>query len=111
MRNSLYMPLLVLVFAILAAASPCLAAGQAAEHKGADWEDRSEVPCTVDIQALRQRIDAEGWTYTVGENPATRYTLDQLCGLRVPDNWQEGARTIKPSPGDSKEFFQAEYNK
>ena len=98
MRNSLYMPLLVLVFAILAAASPCLAAGQAAEHKGADWEDRSEVPCTVDIQALRQRIDAEGWTYTVGENPATRYTLDQLCGLRVPDNWQEGARFMKTTP-------------
>jgi alkyl hydroperoxide reductase subunit AhpC len=32
-------------------------------------------------------------------------------GEVCPANWQEGSRTIKPSPSDSKEFFQAEYNK
>ena len=32
-------------------------------------------------------------------------------GEVCPANWQEGSRTIKPSPGDSKEFFQAEYSK
>lgn len=30
-------------------------------------------------------------------------------GEVCPADWQEGARTIKPSPGDSKEFFGAEY--
>lgn len=30
-------------------------------------------------------------------------------GEVCPANWQEGARTIKPTPGDSKEFFNAEY--
>ncbi len=30
-------------------------------------------------------------------------------GEVCPANWQEGARTIKPSPDDSKEFFNAEY--
>ncbi len=30
-------------------------------------------------------------------------------GEVCPANWQEGARTIKPTPGDSKEFFGAEY--
>jgi peroxiredoxin (alkyl hydroperoxide reductase subunit C) len=34
-------------------------------------------------------------------------TNGEVC----PANWQEGSRTIKPSPGDSKEFFQAEYSK
>lgn len=30
-------------------------------------------------------------------------------GEVCPANWQEGARTIKPTPKDSKEFFGAEY--
>lgn len=30
-------------------------------------------------------------------------------GEVCPANWQEGARTIKPTPGDSQEFFNAEY--
>ena len=30
-------------------------------------------------------------------------------GEVCPANWQEGARTIKPTPDDSKEFFGAEY--
>lgn len=30
-------------------------------------------------------------------------------GEVCPANWQEGARTIKPNPDDSKEFFNAEY--
>jgi peroxiredoxin (alkyl hydroperoxide reductase subunit C) len=32
-------------------------------------------------------------------------------GEVCPANWKEGSRTIKPSPSDSKEFFQAEYSK
>mgnify|MGYP003572286674 FL=1 len=30
-------------------------------------------------------------------------------GEVCPANWQEGARTIKPTPKDSQEFFNAEY--
>lgn len=30
-------------------------------------------------------------------------------GEVCPANWKQGARTIKPSPNDSKEFFSAEY--
>lgn len=30
-------------------------------------------------------------------------------GEVCPANWQEGARTIKPTPNDSQSFFQAEY--
>ena len=33
----------------------------------------------------------------------------EVHGEVCPANWQEGARTIKPSPDESKEFFGAEY--
>jgi hypothetical protein len=45
-----------------------------------------------DIEALRQRGEAEGWTFEVGENAATSISLEDLCGLKVPPDWQEGAR-------------------
>ena len=41
-----------------------------------------------DIAALRARGEREGWTFTVGENPATQYRLEQLCGVVVPPDWQ-----------------------
>jgi len=47
---------------------------------------------SVDIAALREQGKIEGWTFTVGENPATKHSLDQLCGLVVPENWWVGAR-------------------
>jgi peroxiredoxin (alkyl hydroperoxide reductase subunit C) len=31
-------------------------------------------------------------------------------GEVCPANWHEGSRTIKPTPGDSKQFFSAEYS-
>jgi C1A family cysteine protease len=61
-------------------------------------EDREEVPCTVDIQALRDQIEREGWNFTVSENPATRYTIDELCGLEIPENWRETGRFVKITP-------------
>jgi C1A family cysteine protease len=86
--------LLVATFIALAP-SVCIAESEANPGTALEPEDRSEVPCTVDIGAMRQRIREEGWTFTVGENPATQYTLEELCGLVVPDNWRESARFVK----------------
>ncbi len=44
---------------------------------------------TADIAALRLQGQKEGWTFTVGENEATRYPLEVLCGTRPPDGWVE----------------------
>jgi C1A family cysteine protease len=41
-----------------------------------------------DITALQEQGRQEGWTFVVGENAATKYSLDQLCGLREPEDWQ-----------------------
>ncbi|MCK4224735.1 MAG: choice-of-anchor J domain-containing protein [candidate division Zixibacteria bacterium] len=47
---------------------------------------------SADITALQKQAQIEGWTFTVGENSATSRSLDELCGLVVPDNWWVGAK-------------------
>jgi C1A family cysteine protease len=47
---------------------------------------------SADIAALQKQGEIEGWTFTVGENPATKYSLEELCGFVVPENWWVGAR-------------------
>ncbi len=42
-----------------------------------------------DIRALQDRGKAEGWTFTVTKNPATEYSLKQLTGFKVPDNFRD----------------------
>jgi len=44
-----------------------------------------------DIAALRQRAVAEGWTFEVGENDATRLPVEQLCGAVEPPHWRDTA--------------------
>ena len=44
-----------------------------------------------DISVLQDQAAEEGWTFTVGKNAATEYSLDQLTGLVEPENWREGA--------------------
>jgi hypothetical protein len=39
------------------------------------------------IAVLQEQGLKEGWTFTVGKNPATDRPLSQLCGLVVPENW------------------------
>jgi C1A family cysteine protease len=46
---------------------------------------------SADIAALQKQGEIEGWTFTVGENPATQYSLEELCGFVVPENWWVGA--------------------
>ena len=41
----------------------------------------------ADIAVLQEQAQREGWTFTVGKNPATDRPLSQLCGLVVPENW------------------------
>ena len=48
----------------------------------------------ADIATMRVRGEKEGWTFTVAENEATRYPLEDLCGLVVPEDWRAGARFV-----------------
>jgi hypothetical protein len=40
---------------------------------------------------LAQSPAAEGWTFTVGVTPVSDRSIDDLCGLVVPEGWQHGA--------------------
>ncbi len=64
----------LVIFVFLIFASPCLAQLTDAE-----------------IDSLQARADREGWSFEVAKNPATDYSLDQLCGLVEPENWRENA--------------------
>jgi len=46
----------------------------------------------ADLEALRAQGEREGWTFTVGENEATQYSLKELCGVVEPPDWREHAR-------------------
>jgi len=54
--------------------------------KGSSYESLSG----KDIEILQNQIDSEGYTYIVSENPATKYSIDELCGLKEPDDWWIG---------------------
>jgi C1A family cysteine protease len=45
------------------------------------------------VQELRAEIAEKGYTFEVAANPATAYTIDQLCGLKPPPDWLRIAKT------------------
>lgn len=49
-----------------------------------------------DIDRLNEQGKREGWTFTIGENSATNYSLDSLCGSKVPDNGSVGDGNSPP---------------
>ncbi len=51
-----------------------------------------------DLAALRERGKREGWTFTVDHNPATKYSLDQLCGITIFDNWEPRGTPVEVLP-------------
>jgi len=44
-----------------------------------------------DIARLASRPEAANWTFTIGENSATKRPLEQLTGLIIPKDWQRPA--------------------
>ena len=45
----------------------------------------------ADVDALRARGVREGWTFSVAETSATQYSIEELSGLVVPEDWMEMA--------------------
>lgn len=37
-----------------------------------------------DIKAIKKRMKGKGYTFEVGDNPATEYSLEQICGYKPP---------------------------
>jgi C1A family cysteine protease len=52
-----------------------------------------------DIADLKEQGQREGWTFNVTQNEATQYSLDQLCGTRVPADWATTRRPMNTSLG------------
>jgi hypothetical protein len=58
---------------------------------GLAWDALAQMT-PADIEALREQGQREGWTFTVGQTPATQYPDEQAFGLKVPADWRKGAR-------------------
>lgn len=61
----------------------------------------------AEIQRLRAQGQREGWTFTVGKTGVSDIPLEQLCSLKIPDNWRQlgqfeddvfGKRTLATPP-------------
>jgi len=61
----------------------------------------------AEIERLRAQGQREGWTFTVGRTSVSDIPLEQLCSLKIPDNWRElgqfeddvfGRRTLATPP-------------
>lgn len=52
----------------------------------------------ADIQSLKRQAIAEDWTFTVGENEATKRRIEELCGLVPPTDWKSSALTDPCTP-------------
>ena len=45
----------------------------------------------AEIQRLKAQGQREGWTFTVGKTSVSHIPLDDLCGLKIPENWRQTA--------------------
>jgi C1A family cysteine protease len=54
-------------------------------------EKISKTKSTNSLDELKKIYADEDWTFTVGENSATNYSIDELCCLVEPENWRENA--------------------
>ena len=57
--------------------------------------DGSKSPQEVQalLQDLEDEIQKEGYSFTVGDNPALKYSIAELCGLKEPVDWTNTAKT------------------
>jgi len=60
------------------------------------------------LDALRAEIDANGYTFTVGYNPAMQYSIDQLCTFN-PDMQLPNRNVIQTTPLTMTESLPAAY--
>ena len=61
-----------------------------------------------EIEAMRSEIEANGWNFTVGFNPAAQYDLEQLCG-RNPRLFVPNLHAIQALPARTVESLPAAY--
>jgi C1A family cysteine protease len=60
------------------------------------------------LDALKAEIDANGYTFTVGYNPAMQYSIDQLCTFN-PDMQLPNLHAVKSEPIAMTESLPAAY--
>ncbi len=55
----------------------------------------------TDLKKIQKEIIENDYSYTVDINPATEYSIDQLCGFKIPENLDENIYFEKNSSKDN----------
>ena len=48
-----------------------------------------------EIATIQKQAEAEGWSFNVGQTAANQRSMDELCGLVVPEELQENVDNVK----------------
>ncbi len=49
------------------------------------------------LEALRKQSTRNGWTFTIAYSPVMEYPIENVTGLKVPEDWKKGATFVNPS--------------
>lgn len=64
----------------------------------ASGNGRTKAEVAATIESLRKEVAASGHTFVVGDNPAMRRSIEQLCGLKEPKGWKSYAPFVEVKP-------------
>lgn len=94
MDKEFYIKSLVLVIIVLLVCSSVSACNCGKEEQTTkNCNDTTAGALTSeDIAALQKQAVIEGWSFTVGETSASKRSMDELCGLVVPEDWEVNAK-------------------
>jgi cathepsin L len=53
-----------------------------------------------DVEVLRKKIKDKNYTFQIGENPATQYSIEQLCGAKMPSVRRPRLKTAAPTESE-----------
>ncbi|MCX6581194.1 MAG: C1 family peptidase [Candidatus Aminicenantes bacterium] len=81
MQKKWFLGLLVVAIVAVFVAVPALQASQRGDLDRDPVSKRAKLE--AEIEAMRADIKANGYTFTVGVNPAMQYDLETLCGFRT----------------------------
>ncbi len=79
--------IVVLICLLLTVSMPLVLSGCDCESNTIVEPHYTGTPLIQMVPELQQQAQEESWSFSVGENAVTSYSLDQLCGFNMPERW------------------------
>lgn len=86
MKNT-YIALAVFLFAVISPQGCCDCGCQLPDEGAASLQSSEPWISDEDFTWLQDQAVTQGWTFTIGKNPAADRPFSELCGLVEPEDW------------------------